>query len=184
MAKTYNTLTVANATAGNAILASDAAKVFENVNNYRVPPMVQLRRTTAQSIPNNTGTLVTWEQQAFTNTDGMWTSGAEITCPTAGVYSVNAAVLWQGGTQGIRRINIQKNNAGTYGGGGGIIWEINNDATPISVMSLQINALISLAANDTVSIGVLQNQGSAINVNHNAVANQTWVSLAWLGQVS
>ena len=93
MAKTYTAVTVANATAGNAILASDHSTNFQNVNNLIVPPAVRATRSTSLS-----NTDIAWET-ASTNggfdTDSMWSAGnpARITFNTAGIYLVTFQYL-------------------------------------------------------------------------------------------
>jgi hypothetical protein len=180
MAKTYDT--ISTFTSGQVLTAAQMNQIGTNSNNYRVPPIAILNKTASQSIANNTGVLVSWDAED-TDTDAMWSSGSQITCSTAGVYMVNAAVTWQSATLGIRRMNIQKNNGGSYDTAD-VVWEVNNDATPISIFTQTLTAAIKLAANDVISIGVLHNQGSPISINTNANAYQTWVSVIWQGQAS
>lgn len=89
MPKTYTAVTVANATAGNAILASDHSTNFQNVNNLIVPPVCQVVRTTnLTSYTSNAD--ISWATTAAIDTDGMFAAGSptRITIQTSGLYLV------------------------------------------------------------------------------------------------
>lgn len=102
MAKTFTNITVANATAGNAILASDHSSAFTTLNSHTVPPMAKVKRDgTSQSITPGVSAYVAWNNSsAEIDTDGMWSSGSNtrLTVQTAGVYQVTwgIAVAWSG----------------------------------------------------------------------------------------
>ena len=81
MPKTYNTFT--NVSTGDVLTATNFNNVLENVGNYRVPPLLRLKKTASQSISGNTN--ISWDAEDY-DTDAMWTSGATITAKTAGVY--------------------------------------------------------------------------------------------------
>lgn len=95
MAKTFTNLTVANATAGNAILASDHAAAFTTLNSHTVPPSCQVRRTTNLT-SYTTASSITWEsvgwdtENTASPSDPMWSSGSatRVTIRTAGLYLV------------------------------------------------------------------------------------------------
>ena len=100
MAKTFTNLTVANATAGNAILASDHSSAFTTLNNHTVPPMAKVTQATVMT-GVTVGTYVTYNNAAASiDTDGMWSSGSNtrLTVQTAGVYLViwNFQTGWSG----------------------------------------------------------------------------------------
>jgi hypothetical protein len=89
MAKTYTNLTVANATAGNAILASDFSSAFTTLNNHTVPPMCKATlASNATGYTNNTD--ISWDAEEY-DTDSMHdtaTNNARITPTTSGIYLV------------------------------------------------------------------------------------------------
>ena len=176
MAKTYNSLTVANATAGSAILASDQAKVFENVNNYRVPPMCRVYRSSDWTY---SGTYISWNAEHY-DTDGMWSSGTDITIQTAGVYLVEASYAytcaasntWMG-------LLIAK----------GSVFAARTSAPAFSSTQgfLTCSAVMSLAASDVVRLVHDPFGGSSFVAKGGAIdaANAvTHMSVTWLGQVS
>jgi hypothetical protein len=90
MAKTYTALTAANATAGNAILASDFSSLFTNSNNYRVPPMCRVYRSSDWTY---SGTYISWNAEQY-DTDGMWSSGTDVTIQTDGIYLVEGSYAY------------------------------------------------------------------------------------------
>jgi hypothetical protein len=89
MPKTYTAVTVANATAGNAILASDHSTNFQNVNNLIAPPSCQVVRTT--NLTSYTADSdISWTTTASWDTDGMFSAGSptKITIQTTGLYLI------------------------------------------------------------------------------------------------
>lgn len=82
----YTPLTVANATAGSGILASDHEKVFQNVNDLVKPPGCEVYRTSSLT-GYTANTLITWQAERY-DTNGMWSSGASVTIQKDGIYSV------------------------------------------------------------------------------------------------
>jgi hypothetical protein len=180
MPKTYTALTVANATAGNAILASDFSSVFTNLNNMRVPPAARIHRAAALSQTATGGyQTVAFDTETFTNTDGMWAAGtpSRITLTTAGLYLLTAsATLTTVGT-GIRAIRIIV----TTGASSATVIEtggVNGSAAGYQ------NAVTtwSCAANDYVTVDVFQNSGG--NLAYSVGSQSVFLSAAWLGQVS
>lgn len=189
MPKTYSALTVANATAGNAILASDAAKLFENSNNYRVPPMARITMTSNVAVANNShtdfpGFLSTNSAETF-DTDGMVTlsgSASAITIATAGVYSCTAVASWAGNASGLRLVRIVRSRGGSLVNVSAQIDTAANADQPSSC-----SGTIECAAGDLIRMMLFQNSGGALNVGLNGAGAEfgvTHLSATWLGQVS
>lgn len=182
MAKTYNTIPTVNT--GDVYQAASHNNIVTNVNNYRVPPMCMIYKTAAQSIANNTGTIISWDAE-YLDTDSMWSSGATISCTTAGIYLTTVAVQWQTNTAGIRRANLQKNITGTTYDTAKRVWEWNSG--PMGTVGwggLSYSALVSMAANDTLAVGVVQNSGVALNINGDATSLEVTFSMLWVGQAT
>lgn len=80
--------TPTTAVAGNAILASLwNSDVKGNTEFLYTPPMCKVRRKTNLT-GYTTATAVTWDQEDI-DTDGMYTSGTNVTINTAGVYLIH-----------------------------------------------------------------------------------------------
>lgn len=178
MPKTYADLTVANATAGNAILASDFATLFENSNGYRKPPACAAYHSTTQSIPNATATAVLLNSEYY-DTDGMHSTASltsRITIATAGIYQLTANVLFDIGGTGMRDVSFYKNGATTYRGSSTL------NITASFFTTLNATTTMSLAASDYIEVYVYHTQGTALNIRGDA--NGVHFTATWLGQVS
>lgn len=172
MPKTYADLTVANATAGNAILASDIATVFTNSNNYRVPPMCIARRNAAQSVADNTFTAVSFDTQDV-DTDEMFSpTSTDITIRTAGVYLVKAYVGWSASVTSLLRAQIKV--------GSTVVESAWSDASTHAQTALAISTVRSLAASSVVTFEVYQT-GPGTSKN---TASDTQMAVLWLGQAT
>lgn len=165
MPKTYTALTVANATAGNAILASDIATVFTNSNNYRVPPSVRLVKSSNQNVSGLT--TVTWSS-ATVNTDEMWSSGGSITAKTAGIYAWSAYLRVTGTAGSLFYVN----GPGSYR----MAQVLSGD------MRITISGLWVAAANDVAQIDCEPTGGSGQVVD--GTTTPAFFVATWLGQVS
>ena len=85
MPKTYTAAgTVA---AGDVYTAAAHNIIATDVNNLIVPPTVGVKLTSGKS-PYVSGTSISWDAEDGWDTDSMWTSGANITLNTAGIYLV------------------------------------------------------------------------------------------------
>ena len=166
MPKTYTALTVANATAGNAILASDFSSVFTNSNNYRVPPSVKVTKSSNQNVSGLT--TVTWGTQDH-DTDDMWTSGATLTAQTSGMYLWTAYVRITAATA---PTNIYLNGPGGY-----------RHSVAVSTDMRVTSAGIWVAtAGQTAGIDIEPTGGTTLVID--GTTAPSFIVLAWLGQVS
>lgn len=179
MPKTYADLTVANATAGNAILASDIATVFTNSNNYRVPPMCRVQRTST-SAALATSDPIPFNSEVY-DTDGMWegvTNPSRITANTAGVYLFTGSLRIDG-TSAFTQVNFfAKKNNGTEQ-----YWQ-NVQSITGTFYAAAVAFTISLAANDYVQIFTGHSGGGTVTANGSATSLICNLSATWLGQVS
>jgi hypothetical protein len=75
----------------------------------------------------------------------------------AGRYNISVVISWSANATGYRRISLQKNSS-----------TINNSlmASPANLSTNQYLALsdITLAANDTISVSLIQNSGATLTV--------------------
>jgi hypothetical protein len=181
MAKTYNTLTVANATAGNAILASDAAKVFENVNNYRVPPACIVYRSSTLT-GYTSGAAISWNAELI-DTDGMFAAtSTTITIQTAGIY----AITLKGQTGGSATVTEAQWNILVNGS---VASKVLTREVASNINTIVTTSFIgSFADSTTIGASVNISGGSAYTVTGSANPMTDWgcttLSVAWVGQAS
>lgn len=175
MAKTYNTFT--NVSAGSVLTASDYNNVLENVGNYRVPPMCQVYRS-SDLTSYSSAAAISWNAEAF-DTDGMWSSGTNVTVNTTGVYHVNFYYYFSGSatiSSAIALLNVDGVNVGEQH----------------SVVTSGVNVLgsldltLSLTATDVLTAAISASGGSAYIVNGDASTSnqQSRLTVTWIGQAS
>jgi hypothetical protein len=181
MAKTYNTFT--NVSVGSVLTASDYNEALENINNYRVPPMVRCVRSGNLSYTQNTA--IAWNDTEFdteTATPGSGatamhddsTNNTRITIRTAGVYLITFSVEFTfSGTLTSASSRINKN-------GSGISW----DDEFFSRTTLHRSAHATTAAlsvNDYLECLLELGGGSSYSITADA---KTHFSAMWIGQTS
>jgi hypothetical protein len=179
MPKTYADLTVANATAGNAILASDFATLFENSNGYRKPPSCHVYRTSDLTGYTN-ATPITWQAEAH-DTDGMWSSGTNITIQTAGIYlcvfKMQMAASGTAMTYAAPEILVN----------GTAALQLYNDSVFSGIVSQGLVTYVaSFAAAATIGAQVLVAGATSYTLKGGTLntTSASSLSVTWLGQVS
>jgi len=160
MAYTYNTFT--NVTVGSVLQASDYNRVLENVNNYRVPPMVSAKITGTVNIANATPTAIAWGGADDYDTDGFHdpaSNNTRLTLSVAGVWMVTAVVIIAANGAGQRFAFIRKNGSDT-------IAAQSQPAQSAFSFAAVVSALVdSNGTTDYVEVVVDQNSGSPLAVD-------------------
>lgn len=118
-------------------------------------------RATAQSVASGgVGAAITLTT-AVQNTDGMWTSGTDVTIQKSGTYDLNGALTFAAGATGVRAVNIQRN--------GTAIAEqkraTTNQADPVSVSTAE-----KLTAGDVITLVAFHTQGANLNVSNSLLS--------------
>jgi hypothetical protein len=141
--------------AGNLATAAMLQAGVGDVLNFLLnPPGCQVRRTTAQTIANNTVTAISFDTEDF-DTDTMHdpaSNPTRLTCNTPGRYLVAGSIPYDAGTTGNREARITKNGSDVSGGrnlipapgGGGLVV-----LTPIIEVSLVAGDFLELRANQS-----------------------------------
>lgn len=114
-------------------------------------PGCRVYRSTDQGINSGSWTAVSYDAERH-DPDNMWTSGANITIPKTGVYSLWANVKWDTNTTGNRYIYIGASTAGVIA--------LKHWVRAISE-SQDISTISKLAAGETVAVYVLQDSGTS-----------------------
>jgi hypothetical protein len=164
-----------SATARNAAITSpvegmicyleDVNQVTAYLGNAWFPvagqmPVIALSRVASQPFTNNnaTTTNILWDTTVSSRgVTWSYNSGTgELTIPLAGNYLIHTWATFDAGTTGRRFINILKN--------GTSISSINYAAPPNGAGNIINSHSAILAANDTIAIGALQNNGSTLGL--------------------
>lgn len=125
-------------------------------------PMLLLQKTTAQDSPTSTDTLLTWNNEIL-DTDTMWTSGADITIKTAGVYLFvfhsQFGQIGNGtnGTNTERTSFIVKNRTDNASG-----LSMSSHIGNVGTMGHSVMAVSRMAVNDKIRAGVWHASGGTI----------------------
>lgn len=176
MAKDYNTFS--DVSTGDVYTAAAHNLILENVENYRVPPMCIVYRTTA-SASYSSNSNISW-QAADVDTDSMWTSGTDITVNTDGLYLIlfKGAITCSATLTALNSRVIGSASGGTH----------RNYAPAATSTSGFVTSswVASLSAGEVV-VGRMQTTGgSSHNILGGAISSETTtsMSLIWLGQAS
>jgi hypothetical protein len=185
MAKTYNTIPTVST--GDVYTATSHNNIVENVNGYRVPPMVRATRAAAQSIANNANGAVRFDTQTFDTDDMFAATSNVITFPTAGIYLLTANMTWDANATGLRVVGIYHNptlsantDAATVTAGTRIA-HATNAAINGAATNLFTATTYEFAANDTACMSCFQTSGGSLNTRTDDLPTFT---ATWLGQVS
>lgn len=142
--------------------------VVDNVAFLANPPACRVRRTTAQSINNNTETAITFDAERY-DTDGMHSTSSNtsrITINTAGIYTIGATLELAAATDYSRWYVTIKLNATTYLA----LWQDQDPGTANGGRNVTITTDYKFAAADYVELYVLQQNGAAAARNINSSA--------------
>lgn len=123
------------------------------------PPRTLVTRAAAQSIGNNSATLVSWDTEV-TDPDGMITvTATTVTVNSAGLWLLTAGCTFANNATGDRLLFINHNGSELGGGGQ------SGPASAANTTRLNASQIISAAASDTVTVSVYQNSGGSLNMN-------------------
>lgn len=135
----------------SSITRSDTASSFA--------PSARVFHNAAQSINNNTTTILAFNSERF-DTDTIHdtvTNNSRLTCKTAGKYIVSATIGFASNATGVREVDVKLN--GTTNIARRIENAVNGDNHYTTV-----DSLYDLAVNDYLEIAVVQTSGGALNV--------------------
>lgn len=124
-----------------------------------IPKKVRVYKDSAQSITNNTETLITFNQETFDN-DTMHdnaTNNSRITITTAGVYLIKAQLAFASNSTGYRQALFKKSNSSALAYV--TIAAANGERT-----NVQITTLAELSASDYIEVYGRQTSGGNLNI--------------------
>jgi hypothetical protein len=177
MAKTYPA--IGPFTAGDILTAATMTDIETNLDNQRVPPMCQMARLLLSTLTPRTLTRTACLRQRATTLRRrpQESMGSTLACKSratatgqrAAVIIINPTFSGSGDSAVI--------TAGTRAAG-----SYTNALGSGLQTSLSVSSTFSLAEGDTVALLAFQNAGGALSFTTGA--EQTALSLTWLGQVS
>lgn len=127
------------------------------------PVLAKLRRTTTQSIPNNTWTAINFDAEDFDNYGGHdnSTNPDRYTVQKTGVYVLTGSGDLVQNATGTRGVRFTVNGTAVPGSA------VGPNAGASDLWSASISTVLSLTAGDIVRLEVLQVSTAALNANGN-----------------
>lgn len=155
------------------------ARLTSVVSFLMNPPMVRLRKTVVQSIPNAAGTALSWDFVEV-ETVNMWDAAqpTRITPSVPGWYLGSGGGSFDPNTTGYREFEIKKNGAATER-----VLRVKTDAWTSASQTAVCRGNLFLeqfnGTTDYIEVTAFQNTGGALNINVSAQEQQPEVSLRW-----
>jgi hypothetical protein len=139
------------------------------------PAYAHLRQGTAQSIPNNAFTAVTFGTEDLDNFSGHSGSSSAYICQRAGVYLLNGGVTHGLNATGQRVVRWALNGAAVNGSASAL----PSLGTGIATSLVARPIMIRLAVGDTVELQTYQNSGGAL-LTLNSAELQSSMTVMWV----
>jgi hypothetical protein len=163
---------------GEAAQVSELNTNFTKLDNHFIPG-AELRRTTVQSIPNNTTTEIDFTTVGYdsyaSRSEGAMASIASngITIRKTGFYLVSLVGSFAANATGIRRIQVVKNTVAM----------VSNQKAGSSAasMTVEVTKPMLLDEDDLIEGAVFQNSGAALDLSNNAFDENLALSVIWMG---
>jgi hypothetical protein len=152
--------TLMSIAAGEVLTAAVVQQINDNGEAHEDPAACSIFDSTAQSLPDNTSTAMTSNEENFDN-DSMHstaTNTSRITIQTAGRYLFWATLSFAANSTGHRVLRLLVNNTTTYD------LQVLNSGTAATPIVLSGSKALVLAAADYVECIGAQNSGGALNV--------------------
>jgi len=141
---------------------------IETINGADGDISVKVTKTTDQSIPQNSLTMVNWDSEEY-DTDGMHdnvTNNSRITFQTAGKYSILAQSEWGINSGGFRFMDIMKNGVDS-------IARVRNLAENASEHNIAFVG--EFAVGDYIQLEVFQDTGGNLDFESGAIIENTYL---------
>lgn len=148
--------------------ANTSQVLYSGISRLPLHPTMCVSRSTAQSIPNDTNTTITWDTvkwasnaRAGDNKMGWDHNGAFIVVPVNGIYLLSYTVTWAtpASVVGHRTSQVWVNSSSSNA------WAAKRSISTSSAttQTFTVTDHVALSAGDTVQVTVRQNSGSPMN---------------------
>jgi hypothetical protein len=127
------------------------------------PPGAQVRRTTAQSIPNVTPTVIAFDSEDFDNDTihSTVTNTSRLTIVTAGRYLISGIIPYDLNGTGYREARVTKNTVSFINGLRAMIPASGAVATVVALPALET----PLIAGDFLELSAVQSSGGSLSTS-------------------
>jgi len=189
MAKTYPD--IGTFSPGDILTAATMNQVGTNLDNQRVPPMVQVSLASFSLASSGTAYYAAFDSTdinagsdvTVTNgTSGTTAANAgKLTVTTAGVYLVTYNVEFASNASGVRRAVVGVDGTispNTPNGYGFIQTAAGNGGSTVITGTVAV----SLSASSYLQVGMAQTSGGALTVN--SLTGTGFLQMLWIGQAS
>ena len=144
-----------------AKFASDLHTAVNAIENKTAFESCKVYRTTSQSIPDSTATVINFDNEEW-DTDDIHdnaTNPSRLTCKVAGTYLVSGGVQWEANTTGRRLLAILQNGAT-------VVIQIEATVSAANQWGGAIViGIIPMAVNDYVELRAYQTSGGALSTH-------------------
>jgi len=159
----------------NSVGASELVDGSVTTDKLATVPTTRLRRTTSQSIANNTATNISFTTESWDTANFHSTNSTDAVAPVDGVYLITGSVVFQSNATGYRELTLTANSSA-------IADDQRNPVSGGASDFLSLATAFRLQAGDVVRMSVLQNSGGSLTVIASSGAETSpELSMTWLG---
>lgn len=156
--------------------ASQWNQVRDSINFALNPPIAKLRQATAQSIPNNTFTTLTFDAEDLDSVDGhdLVTNNSRYTAVYPGWHMISGGCTFAANATGRRLVRPQVNGTAVSGSLAGMPGNASIIGLTTRTMPVYLNV------GDYVEMGVYQDSGAALNTFVTNTEYQPSMAVQWV----
>jgi hypothetical protein len=152
-----NASVTANDLAPNSAGNSEIVDGSIDATELATVPTVRVRRTTTQTIANNSPTDISFTTETWDTAGFHSGNGVDLFAPVDGVYLITGSVIFQGNANGYREIELTANQQP--------VADDQDDARTAGAINIQnVSTVYRLNAGDFVRMTVLQTSGISLTV--------------------
>jgi hypothetical protein len=143
----------------DTVLTSDGTDIAWAAAGGAADETVRVFHTAVQAIANATNVILAFDSEFF-DTNAIHdnsTNNSRLTCKTAGVYFVQAAIEYVSNSTGLRFLNLLVNGADMFTA------DVTDTATG-TAHSMSIAGIIKLGVDDYIEVRVRQTSGGSLNL--------------------
>ena len=156
-AEVFNASLTAADLGPNSVGNSEIVDGSINSTELATVPSARVRRTTTQSISNNTLTDISLTSETWDTDNLHSTNSPSLVAPVNGIYLITAEVVFQGSSTGHRELQVVRNNTLP-------IAVDDRDAQASATDFLNVTTAYRMAAGDDVRMRVLQDSSGTLTI--------------------
>jgi hypothetical protein len=152
-AEVFNASLTANDLGANSVGNSEIVDGSIDSTELATVPTARVRRTTNQTIAASSLTTLSFTTETWDTANLHASNNPNLTAPVDGVYLISGSVIFQGGTGGLRELELDVNNTKP-------IADDQDDARTSAIDVLNASTIYRLSAGDDVRMKVQQSASS------------------------